>query len=152
MVIRPATENDVGDMGACAMRMFYESPHYRQFSIDAQKVVNMLCWLIDSEDGIAIVAEHDGKIVGGFIGSIATHWFGNHRAASDMALFVDKDHRRGRLAINIVNAAIQEAATKGADELIIANTTGVESDRVEKLFQHVGFERLGGIYYKALSE
>lgn len=151
-MIRVATPDDVQAMAICAMHMFYESPHYKQFSIDAKKVYDMMQWLVCNDDGIALVVEKDGEIVGGFLGQVATHWFGNHRAACDYGLFIDKDHRGGRTAIDLIHAANEIAKQKGAHEMIITNTTGVQGDRVEKLYQYTGFTRLGGSYYKLLGQ
>lgn len=152
MIIRKATPQDVEQMAICAMHMFYESPHYRQFSIDAEKVYQMMLWLVSSDDGIALVVEKDSQIVGGFLGQVAQHWFGHHKAACDFGLFLDKDHRGGRTAIDLIHAANEMAKQKGAHEMIITNTTGVQGDRVEKLYQYTGFTRLGGSYYKLLEQ
>jgi len=144
-MIRPATIHDIEALLKMGKTMFNES-WYRKYDFDSEKVRFLIHALIASDEGIALVAENDGEIIGGFLGECAEHYFGNHRYAYDFAIFVKPEHRGGLTGATLLQAYIATAERMGVDEITIANTTGVMPERVEKLFTRIGFERLGGVF------
>lgn len=152
MKIENAKPDDVLALVELGALMFTESEHYRQFSIDGTKVFNLLNYLIEDPSGIVIVArEADGRAVGGFVGGVAEMWFSSEtKVMYDNALFIHPAHRKGRLAMRLIQEAFAQARAKGAAEAILSNSTGFESGRVEKLFGFIGMTRQGGVYSKLL--
>jgi len=151
MNVRDATHADILPIVRLAAVMFEESEHYRQFTLDGGRVFAQLQALIDSDDGIVLVAEEGENIVGGFIGGIALMWFSSEsKSMYDNGLFILPGHRGGGTAIKLITEAFKQAKDKGAIEAQLTNTTGVASDRVEQLYQHMGMTRVGGQYYKIL--
>lgn len=144
-MIRAATLNDIPVMVDLGRSMHLESI-YAPFDYDTAKVADLIAALITTRFGIALVAEDNGQIIGGFIGSIQPHWFGGDTCASDFALFVHPDHRTSITGLKLIKRYIQEAQAKGAKQIMLANSTGVASDRVAQLFESLGFKRRGYVF------
>mgnify|MGYP000918724954 CR=1 FL=1 len=150
-MIRNATHEDVNRMVELGALMHAESK-FRAYSFDPWKLAATIGALIDGEDGIAIVAEEDGEIVGGFIGFLSEHYFGRDKASYDLALFLQPEHRVGTLAMRLIRAYIKVAKEKGASEVVIANSTGVAKERVARLFEHAGFKHDGFVFSMNVKE
>jgi len=148
--IRKATLEDIERMVELGAEMHLESS-YRCYDFNPTKTANTLVSVIEDRRGIAIVAEKDGIIVGGFLGNVSSHYFGNDLVASDMALFVTKEERRGRLAIRLLTEFMDIADSLGAKHISIGTTTGVNADRVKALYEHFGLKHVGYHFHKGVS-
>lgn len=142
MHIRQATLDDIPNLVALGRLMHQESV-YRTYALDVEKLALLLKHLLDEAAGIVLVAESSGAIVGGFVGMVVEHWFGLTKQAVDLALFMEPSHRGGRTAFRLLNAYVEEAKNRGADQIVMANSTGVDMERVADLFEAVGFEKTG---------
>lgn len=144
-MIRPATLEDIPTMLALG-RVMHQESIYAPYDFDDDKVIEMFTALISTQFGIALVAEQEGVVIGGFIGVVQKHWFGNDTQASDIALFIAPEHRGGRTGLMLIKAYVQAALNKGAKQVLLANSTGVQTDRVAKLFESFGFQRRGFVF------
>ena len=118
---------------------------YRCYNFDPLKLANTISELIEARKGIALVAVVQGKIVGGLIGYLAEHYFGNDLAAYGLALFIDADHRNGMVGPRLIKQYVEHAREKGASEIVFANTTRYEMERVGRLFLRLGFDPRQGL-------
>ena len=119
---------------------------YRCYNFDPLKLANTISELIEARKGIALVAVVQGKIVGGLIGYLAEHYFGNDLAAYGLALFIDADHRNGMVGPRLIKQYVEHAREKGASEIVFANTTRYEMERVGRLFLRLGFSHDGYVF------
>jgi GNAT superfamily N-acetyltransferase len=119
---------------------------YRCYNFDPLKLANTISELIEARKGIALVAVVQGKIVGGLIGYLAEHYFGNDLAAYGLALFIDSDHRNGMVGPRLIKQYVEHAREKGASEIVFANTTRYEMERVGRLFLRLGFSHDGYVF------
>lgn len=143
--IRKATLDDIEQMVELGTEMHLESEYVR-YSFDPIKVAKTLTGVIEDKNGIAIVAERDGSILGGMIGYVTSHYFGNDLVASDLAVFVTSEERKGRLALKLIYSFIEQAKSLGANHISLANSTGVESDRIKALYERIGFKHVGYVF------
>lgn len=148
MKITNAVHEDLITLVQLGAQMSHESPHYRQWPVNGEKIHTLISYLIDHEDGIVIVARDDatGDVIGGFVGGVEPMWCNDEKAMYDFALFISAPHRGGTLAISLMDEAFSQAKQKGAVTALLSNSTGVASERVERLYQHMGMNRLGGLY------
>lgn len=144
-MIRQATTADITPMLALCKLMHTESI-YASFNYDADKLTKHIQSLIDMPGGIALVVEEEGAIIGFFLGLVYEHWFGSDLVSNDFALFVHPAHRRSTHAGRLLKAYKKEAIAKGAKQVMIANSTGYEADRVAKLFEAFGFVKRGYVF------
>lgn len=143
-MIRAATQDDIPALLALGYRMHAESV-YAPFSFNEDKVRSVLESLL-SGSGCVIVFERAGVILGYFLGMLTEHWFGDSTLACDLALYVVPEHRGGPAAVRLLRAYMNWARLVGADDVQIAQSTGVAIDRVAHLYQRFGFVPVGGIY------
>lgn len=144
-MIRNATLQDIPALVSLGWLMHEESI-YAPFDYDTEKVSKMIEALVTTRFGIALVAEQDGTVIGGMIGTVVEHWFGSDTVASDLALFIDPQHRAGRTGLKLIKRYIETAQEKGASQIMLANSTGYQSDRVANLFESMGFKRRGFVF------
>lgn len=143
MHVRPAALGDIPAFVALGRAMHAESTVFREYDFDEPKLFAYFRQLIESDWGIVITLVKDDKVIGGFAGLIWPHWFGKDKQSSDIALFIHPDHRGGRAAMSLLRAYIAEAKEKGASQIVMANSTGFEQERIAQLFEAVGFTKVG---------
>lgn len=144
-MIRNATLEDLTDIAVTGWEMHQES-RFSKFPYDVEKVIELASRLIESERGICLLYEKDGVLIGGFMGEVVEHYFGRSLAAYDYALFILPQFRGGTAAMRLIKEFVKQAVEKGAQEVVIANSTGVDSEMVEKLYKKLKFTRVGGVY------
>ena len=144
-MIRNARHSDVLRMIELGRAMHAESK-YRCYDFDPLKLANTISELIEVDRGIAIVAEVQGRVVGALIGYLAEHYFGNDLAAYVLALFIPPEHRNGMVGPQLIRQYIERARNKGASEIVLANTTGYEKERVGRLIERLGFRHDGYVF------
>lgn len=150
-MIREATEADIHSLIALGEAMHRES-RFGTVSWSTQKVGDLITWLISSDDGLVLVAERDGEIIGGFLGVVTEHYFSTDKMAQDFALFVSPGRRGGVAGAQLLARFIAWARSRGVmDEWIqVGVTTGVDIEKTSRLCQAVGFQPAG--YLFALKE
>ena len=145
MAIRKATSDDLNRLVEMGALMHAESPTFRGMAFDPWKLHAAIARILDSETGFAMVYEAGGRIVGAMVGMIFQHWFSPDLMASDMALFVEPEHRGGMGAVRLLNAYADWAEDNGAAPGMtwFGITTGVEPEMTEKLCERLGWRRVG---------
>jgi L-amino acid N-acyltransferase YncA len=143
-MIRNATHEDVPKLVELAKAMHADSK-FNHFNFYPTKLDALMHALVDSEDGFALVAEKAGVVIGGFIGYITTHFFGTDRTACDYGTFVRKTERGGAGSL-LIAEYVKQAKQRGVAEIVIANSTGMDLNKVAKAFERAGFSHDGHVY------
>lgn len=145
---RLATTKDTSDMAYYGTLMHEES-QFAQYNYDQEKVKMFLDHIITTGLGIVILAEDENKnVIGAMAGMLYPHYFGNELQASDLFLFVIPQYRTGTTGARLMKHFEEEAIKRGASEVVLANSTGVEKDKVAKLFERSGYVHRGYVYTK----
>lgn len=145
-MIRDATQNDLGALLVLSEQMHAESPRFacRRFSVD--KMAALFRRLIESPDGLVLVAEHEGQVTGAFAAFCVEDFFGPDRGTSDVGLFVRPDRRGGADAIQMLRRYREWAAGLGVARPELGISTGVLLDKTTALYQSQGFQPVGTIF------
>lgn len=144
-MIRNATYADIPALVALGREM-HATSIFSTFNYDEEKTSGLIRTLVDVHIGIAIVSETDGIIEGGFIGAVHEHYFGRDLQATDYALFLTMTARNGRLGLRLIDEYVTQALAKGAKQIMLANSTGYQADRVANIFESRGFKKLGYVF------
>lgn len=108
-IIRTARRDDLMQVFHLGREFGAELPSY--MPLDETKALQTIDRVF--KEGLIIVAEVDGKIVGS-IGLIARQWwFSDRWFLGDNWIFVSKDHRKSRIAIQMLKRAKQFADKTG---------------------------------------
>lgn len=138
-MIRPMSPADVDRCIAFGEEMHSES-YFKFLDFSEDKLQNLWRTITFQPNNFcAFVAEKDERIIGFFIGVCQEHWFGSDKVACDLALFITKEERGGTAAVRLIKAYEQWARDVGAAEIHIGTSTNVNSERVTKLFEKMGF-------------
>lgn len=98
-------------------------------------------------DFCVLVAEKETRgLVGGFWGQISQYYFSDALVATDYMFFVVPDLRGTPVAVRLIHAFRQWATNRGADEVCINMTTGIDIERFDRFLRHMGFTYTGGNY------
>ena len=145
--IRKATLYDLPALVALGRIMHAEAPSYAHTEYNEGKVSGVLCPAITA-GGVFVHINAAQEIDGGFAGVIVERWFSTDRIGTDIALFVRPDRRGGLVAVHLIDAFIEWCERQGiaARDVVIGVSTGVDADATGRLYERVGFERIGGIY------
>ena len=147
-MIRHAQTEDIEHLILLGHEMHEESPRYRQKEFDIEKVANFFLQCLSNDDFLLLVAERDGKIIGGIAAFVSTQWFNNDLISGDFGLFLHRDHRGGLSAAGLVNRYIYWARSKGVkdEDISISQTTDVNVDGYTRLVEATGFVKIGNVF------
>ena len=149
--VRPAESRDIETIVALGARMHRES-QYREFEFSPSKVAGYIELVVRRPSLYCLfVAQRWDQIIG-FIGG---YWqsvlFGPMRVAFDSAFYVVPEHRGSTAAKRLVTALRDWARDQGAAELCLGISSGINTERAERLYEHLGLTRAGALYKQPLA-
>lgn len=146
MTIRPAVASDVPEIVTMA-EAFVSSTEYRTIlALDAQKVGELATGLIDSPDGVVLVAQGaGGDLIGMLALCVFEHPMSRERVAGELVWWVSPD-RRGRAGGALFVAGERWVRDQGAAVWhMIAPTPEVEA-----IYAQRGFEKVETAYQRRM--
>jgi len=141
-LIRNAQIADMPEILALGKRL-QDRTLYAGVPVDTMVFGQTLGQCINSALGMAIVAEHDGKIDGLLLGVAQPLWFSRKRSASDFITYAETAGDGYRMIRHFVNWAW---SIPGVIEVTLSQSSGIEIERTGKLYQRLGLEKVGELY------
>lgn len=144
-MIRDATLDDLPGLLALGARMHAESPHFSRLTFSPEVLEQTLRGVIASPHGFLRVGMADGKIAGVFVAMAFQHWCSTDLVASDLALFVEVEHRGSMLAARLIAQYKHWARATGVKPGLInaGVSTGIHVEQTTRLYEACGFKRYG---------
>ena len=143
-MIRHATLSDVDFILDTGFDMLQEG-HYSLYEYDFDKTRALITGLINSDVGMVIVSEGRGWMMCACV----EQWFSSDKIAFDYGLYIKPEFRGGTDAYRMISEYKKWAEGKGASEIRIGASTGVNTEAVSKLYERSNFKRLGVIYTRS---
>ena len=103
---------------------------------------------IISPDCCAYLIFRGEEAIGMHMASLTTYFFSPAKLAASLVIYVKFDHRGSRAALMLMNAFLDWAKLKDADEMYIGVSAGIKLETGDRFFKHFGFEYVGGNYKK----
>jgi GNAT superfamily N-acetyltransferase len=145
MNARVATLDDLETIIKLLKIMGLESPIYRRFTPDDEKIVKVLTSFIQSPSALVLVLDDE---TGFFIGHIETTlWFVEKFAWEDL-LFVLPEKRGTKRAYVLMNAFEEWAMKQNIAEIRLGIGTGVEEQNTAIFFRKLGYLPSGSLFMK----
>lgn len=141
--IRPARHDDLGRLAEIGAVLHSESEHFQRCRYAPEKVQVFLGALLQSTDGLVLVVEKDGEIVGGIAAMVAEQWYSFDRIATDVSVFILPEHRGGTAPARLLNAYRDWAASRGAVYALAGISTSVTVERTQALYEALGARYVG---------
>jgi GNAT superfamily N-acetyltransferase len=147
--VRAPKPADLPALLALAQRMHAEGA-YSFLPFDPKKVALLFVACGAMKDHFAAVADRGGAPVGFLGGKLATYPFCNETLATDLGFFVAPEHRASTAAVRLLRAFRAWAKERGAREVSLGVSSGVDVERIGALYERMGFRAMGGIYRERL--
>ena len=145
-MVRLACHSDIPHLLALGEAMHGES-RYAALSWDARKVHALIAQLIESPDGLVLVADlQDGEPCGGLLACVDEHFATSARVAYDFAVFVTPGRRGSVLGRCLLDTYVEWARSRGADLIQVGITTGVHVEAATRLYESAGFLPVGPLF------
>ena len=140
-MIRPMVEDDIDEVVELAAVMYRESVNYRRLEFSPERVREMVVMVM--QNGFAMVAVKDGRIIGLMAGSLVQPAFSRDLMACDFLLYILPQHRGGTAAIRLVNAYVRWARQGGVKMITVGVTAGIDNDAAIAFYRAMGFRTSG---------
>lgn len=144
-VARPEDVPALVDLG----EKLHASSDYARFNFDREKVGDLLDSLIAGH-GVVFVAERFGEVVGGIAGAVTEFWFGRDLQGVDFSFYVHPEHRHGTIALRLLLAFEAWCKARGALEVRLGITTGLDVEGTARFYEWAGYTRNGVLFTKEL--
>lgn len=149
MIVREVTEKDIPQIIHLGGRMHEES-QYSALDFNPATVATMCYQIIDSEDMVGFVAVSGKEVVGMMSADVAPYLYGHELIAKDMLLYVQPEHRGSMAFLEMIKEYENWAFIKGAKLVFLSQTSGIDVEKVNKLYSRLGYDMVGGIHTKVM--
>ncbi len=145
LIRKPVDQYDILAMETLARKMHAEGA-FRGLDYDVRKVLTIGKQVLNNPDYFGVLCEHDDEIIGLMVCYVTEFYFGTDVIAQDMILYIDKTRRGGIGGLRMIERYVEWAVEKGAKEIQLGQTVGIDAEAVAKLYAHAGFELIGQLY------
>jgi GNAT superfamily N-acetyltransferase len=147
VTIRPATLEDL----ARVLEMCWEFLAQTRFGLFVQPSTSTLTKLIlfVMTNGIILLAESDGEVVGMLAVAALEHPIDGRRFGDEIAWWVEPEHRKGRAGYRLLCAAEDWARQEGLKALKMVAPYGTD---IGTFYERRGYVAVETAYHKTLKE
>lgn len=114
---------------------------YRDSVLSIRKVHELFEATLQNKDQCCFLLWKNGKCVGLFAGMAISHFFTDDVYASDLMFYVIPEQRKTRAALLLVRAFERWAAMRNCVEVSVGISTGVDTEKVAKFYEKLGYKR-----------
>lgn len=143
MHVRAATLKDIETLVDFGKRLTKESPIFSKQGFSESGAQELFELLIRRYGSIFIVSDEYGNPVGAVIGAINSDWRTGHKIAFEQGVYVLPEYRRSNAAKSLIDAFIGWAKLQNADRIQLGTMSGIQAEKVVKLYEGLGFELRG---------
>ena len=103
------------------------------------------------EAGVFCVVDvREGLMVGFFLGHICRYFFSQAKASYDLAFYVTPEFRGSSSVVQLINAYETWAKSRGVKQIYLGQSTGVDMEKTDRLFNRLGYTKLGSTVVKEI--
>lgn len=143
MHIRKATLDDVRTLVDFGKRLTKESPVFSKQGFDEYSAADLFAYLINKHESIFLAQDQYQNPIGTLIGVVDTDWRTGHKLAFEQGVYVLPEYRRSDAAKKLIHTFVEWAKNQDADRIQLGTMTGIQADKVVKLYESLGFSLVG---------
>lgn len=147
-MIRDATPADIAALMALG-EGFHAAHGYEGADVDWDRMPGLLRYLIDDPDGLVLVLERDGAIVGALIGMAHRPLFGRRRQASELGFWIAPD-ARGAETLRMIPRFEAWARDRDCAVITLSGFCDERAEKIARAYGRYGFAARETTYSKAL--
>ncbi len=144
ILIRLAQPQDLETLGLMTVRFWVNEELYRHgIGINNLNVIQTLRALLENGQGVIVVAEKEGILIG-FIAGVITPWCANYqqRIVQELIWWVNPEDRGTRAAYQMMNKYEEEARNQGCHFSIMGTHDAPNEERLIQFYESCGFRHL----------
>lgn len=137
--------SDLAHAVGLALPLYSESPTFSGLcpeNPERHLLGQFIIWMRRPEYAVW-VADWCGTLLGGMAAHLYSPWYTDRLVSCDVVLYLAPERRGGLAAKRLIKTYIRWARDNGAEEVLIGNQTGIESERTLGLYERCGFTRVG---------
>jgi len=146
--VRKATHEDIFDLLVLCRGFSQEAPEMHKW--DKGKTEELLNSILETPTAVILLSEKDGVVVGFLAGLIQPVLISHTKMASELAWYVDKQHRGAAGAIRLVKAFEEWAEDNGAEWITMADISDVAD--LSPLYSKLGYKLTEKAYSKRITK
>ena len=149
-MVRPATFIDIPFLLNLGNRYCEEEVKkikYHSANWNVDMCANAFCMSVNDDDDFLWLGVNDGEIVG-FLWA-TTHMmapWNPDKVASDYIFYVVPEKRGTMIGHSLIKAYKSWAESKGCLEVRLSIASGINEERIGKMYERLGFEPFGSVY------
>lgn len=140
-MIRLGTIDDIPALVEMGRSLVAESPRFCRVNYSPGKVAKLLTAWMHHDNGLVLVAEHAGEVVGVVVAMQDEEWFSEDPVAQEMVLTVTPNKRGSAYAGALIDGMDAWAAAKGVRYLQAGTSTLIRPELAIKLYEKRGYRR-----------
>lgn len=149
-MIRPAIPEDIFRLRDMGQAFFIETGWNKHASFDVESYAHTIAALI--ENGVLLVAERDGNVVGMAAAGLAPAWWNkNVLTAQELFWYVEPDHRRG-LGGQLMDALESAVTDLGVVLFSMSAEEGLRGPALSRLYRQKGYFPMEALFWKRLDQ
>jgi GNAT superfamily N-acetyltransferase len=131
----------------------YTEARYSRYPLNSDKIARLFDSCFEDDSPFFCIALCDGETIAGVVlGLVTEHFFADMVYATFMTLYVEPEYRGGFGALRLIRSFEAEAASRGANEILVGNSSGINAMRVARLFAALGYQPIGANAIKYIGE
>jgi Acetyltransferase (GNAT) family len=152
MIYTKLTREDALDMLVLAEQMHKEAVNYKGSPFNAQLVWESFdaTVLHPTRYSCVYAKNPEGKIIGAIMGKINEQFFSGDLVASDCGMFILPEYRGSITFVKLFKAFEAWAIENEARSIIVAHTTGINTEKSKDLFPRLGYSLMGYVFNKEI--
>lgn len=147
-MIRKGRIEDFPQFWELGKRLLLQTP-YAEIEMDRASIAKTFGQCINSALGCCFVAEHGGKLTGIILGVAQDLWWSRTRSASDLIFYAETPGDGARLLREFESWAWK---VPRMGDVTVAQSSGIDVDRMDALYLRRGFRRVGAVYTKTRND
>jgi len=146
MPIRKATEEDQLDFLILAKKFLKESKYI--FSFNQSKLLENYLLAINHDDFLILLAEENGEVVGMLAAGITSPMFSDDKVATELAWFIDKEHRGSSMSLRLIKEYEKWAKGNGCKYTSMMDLD--QLNNLQRLYERQGYSLVEKTFIKEL--
>ena len=145
------THQDTDEIVALACSLHAES-YYARLQFSEGRVRALIATCVERDQVYyGKIVRHGGQIIAGLCGCIYPYHMCDGTYAQDIAFYVAKEARCKSVApIALIRDFVQWGYAKGAEEIMLSTTSGINEDVITAVYERLGFARVGTIFKRGV--
>lgn len=119
--------------------MQHEFETFNKFTYDKDYLKQEFNWMVNNEDYLVAFIMDGTTPAGLFIGNIYSNWYSPDKVAVEQTCYLLPQYRKGTLGIKLYKLFERWAEEKGADHIVVGNSTKYNQESFVNLFQRLGY-------------